>query len=142
MVMGMENRSPTAVELGTISDLLEDGRRAGALGLSSGLFTAPGSYTEPEEMIALCQVVKRHHAGYFTHIRDESNNVLEALEEASRIAEHCNIHVEIVHFKCSGVDNWGKAVRGLTMIEEAKARGSTSTATRIPVRLEAIHSRI
>jgi N-acyl-D-amino-acid deacylase len=41
MVMGMENRSPTAVELGTISDLLEDGLRAGALGLSSGLFTRP-----------------------------------------------------------------------------------------------------
>jgi N-acyl-D-amino-acid deacylase len=123
MVMGMENRAPTAVELKTMCELLEDGLRAGALGLSSGLFTAPGSYAEPEEMIALCQVVKRHRAGYFTHIRNESNNVLEALAEAIRIAELCDIHVEVVHFKCSGVDNWGKAVRGLAMIGEAKARG-------------------
>ena len=123
MVMGMDNRPPTANELETMCDLLEEGLRAGALGLSSGLFTAPGSYAAPPEMMALCEVVKRHNASYFTHIRDESSHVLEALEEAIQIAESCDIHVEIVHFKCSGVDNWGKAARGLQMIGEAKARG-------------------
>jgi N-acyl-D-amino-acid deacylase len=123
MVMGMDNRPPTANELGTMCDLLEEGLHAGALGLSSGLFTAPGSYAMPAEMMALCEVVKRHKASYFTHIRDESGHVLEALDEAIQIAESCNIHVEIVHFKCSGVDNWGKAARGLQMIGEAKARG-------------------
>jgi N-acyl-D-aspartate/D-glutamate deacylase len=74
-------------------------------------------------MIALCRVVKRHNAGYFTHIRDEANRVLEALEEAIAIAEACGVHVEIVHFKCSGTDNWGKAARALAMIAAAKARG-------------------
>jgi len=123
MVMGMDNRAPTANELGTMCDLLEEGLHAGALGLSSGLFTAPGSYATPAEMMALCEVVKRHKASYFTHIRDESGHVLEALDEAIQIAESCDIHVEIVHFKCSGVDNWGKAARGLQMIGEAKARG-------------------
>jgi N-acyl-D-aspartate/D-glutamate deacylase len=87
------------------------------------LFTAPGSYAAPAEITALCRVVKQYNAGYFTHIRDESNNVLEALEEAIHIAESCEVHVEIVHFKCSGVDNWGKAARGLAIIGEAKARG-------------------
>ncbi len=123
MVMGMHDRPPSAAELAAMSDLLEAGLRAGALGLSSGLFTAPGSYAAPEEMIALCGVVARHKAGYFTHIRDESNNVLEAVEEAIHVAETCGIHVEIVHFKCSGVDNWGKAARALAMIAAAKARG-------------------
>jgi N-acyl-D-amino-acid deacylase len=123
MVMGMDNRVPTANELQAMCDLLEDGLRAGALGLSSGLFTAPGSYAAPAEMTALCQVVKRHNASYFTHIRDESGHVLDALDEAIQIAESCDIHVEIVHFKCSGIDNWGKAARGLQMIGEAKARG-------------------
>jgi len=123
MVMGMDNRPPTAVELQTMCDLLEGGLRAGALGLSSGLFTAPGCYAAPAEMMALCRVVKQYNAGYFTHLRDESSQVLDALEEAIQIAESCGVHVEVVHFKCSGVDNWGKAVLGLTMIGEAKARG-------------------
>ena len=123
MVMGMDQRAPTKDELAAMIALLEDGLKAGALGLSSGLFTSPGSYAQPDEMIALCNVVKRYNGGYFTHIRDESNHVIEAVEEAIHIAETCKIHVEIVHFKCSGMDNWGKATRCLQMIADAKARG-------------------
>ncbi len=123
MVMGMDQRAPTADELDRMVALLEDGLKAGALGLSSGLFTSPGSYAKPDEMIALCNVVKKYNGGYFTHLRDESNHVLEAVEEAIHVAETCRIHVEIVHFKCSGMDNWGKASRCLQMIADAKARG-------------------
>ena len=123
MVMGMAERPPTADELARMIALLEEALDAGTLGLSSGLFTAPGSYARPEEMIALCRVVARYNAGYFTHIRDESNKVLDAVAEAIAIAETCGVHVEIVHFKCSGTDNWGKAARALDMIAAAKARG-------------------
>src|SRR5258707_4878097 len=123
MVMGMEARAPDAAELGRMIELLEQALNAGALGLSSGLFTAPGSYAEPAEMIALCNVVRRHNAGYFTHLRDESNKVLEAVEEAIAVASECRIHVEIVHFKCSGMDNWGKAARVLAMIADARRQG-------------------
>lgn len=123
MVMGMENRPPSAAELGAMSALLEDGLSAGALGLSSGLFTPPGSYAQPAEMEAFGHVLRRHNAGYFTHLRDESNMVLEALAEAIDIAEKCRVHVEVVHFKCSGMDNWGKAKTALAMIAGAKARG-------------------
>jgi N-acyl-D-aspartate/D-glutamate deacylase len=91
--------------------------------MSSGLFTPPGSYAQPAEMIALGHVLKRYNAGYFTHLRDESNHVLEALAEAIDVAEQCGVHVEIVHFKCSGTDNWGKAAQALQMIEAGKARG-------------------
>jgi N-acyl-D-amino-acid deacylase len=123
MVMGMANRAPTANELNSMIALTEEALGAGALGLSSGLFTAPGSYAEPAEMIALGHVLKRHDAGYFTHLRDESNKVLDALAEAIDIAEQCRVHVEIVHFKCSGLDNWGKAAQALAMIAQAKSRG-------------------
>ena len=64
---------------------------------------------QPAEMAAFGHVLKRHNAGYFTHLRDESNKVIEAVQEAIDIAEKCRVHVEIVHFKCSGTDNWGKA---------------------------------
>src|SRR5580658_1946173 len=123
MVMGMASRPPTPDELNEMIGLTEDALAAGALGLSSGLFTAPGAYAQADEMVALCRVVKRHNAGYFTHLRDESNKVLEAVEEAIAIARDCGVHVEIVHFKCSGLDNWGKAARVLGMLADARAQG-------------------
>jgi len=123
MVMGMAARPPSPSELEQMMALVEEALAAGALGLSSGLFTAPGSYAQPDEMVALCRVVKRHNAGYFTHLRDESNKVVEAVGEAIAIARACGVHVEIVHFKCSGVDNWGKAAQVLGMLAEARAQG-------------------
>jgi len=122
-VMGMEARAPTSSELAQMEGLLEEGLRAGALGLSTGLFTPPSSYADRAEIVALCSVLKRHNAAYFTHIRDESNKVIESVEEAVDIARTCGVHVEIVHLKCSGLDNWGKASRILAMIEAARAEG-------------------
>jgi len=123
MVMGMAERAPGGAELRQMIGLLEDALDAGALGMSSGLFTPPGSYAAPAEMLEFGHVLKRHNAAYFTHLRDESNKVIEAAAEAIEIAETCGVHVEIVHFKCSGVDNWGKATKALAMIAQAKARG-------------------
>jgi N-acyl-D-amino-acid deacylase len=123
MAMGMAERAPTAAEMEHMSAMLEEALAAGALGMSSGLFTAPGAYASRDEMVALCHVLARHNAGYFTHLRDESNKVLEALDEAIDVAATCGIHVEVVHFKCSGVDNWGKTAAALELIEAAKARG-------------------
>ncbi len=123
MVMGMADRAPSGAELDAMIALLEDALNAGALGMSSGLFTPPGSYAAADELIALGHVLKRYNAGYFTHLRDESNKVIEAIEEAIDVARQCGVHVEIVHFKCSGMDNWGKAAKALAMIAQAKARG-------------------
>jgi N-acyl-D-amino-acid deacylase len=123
MVMGMAERAPSETELQQMMALLQDALSAGALGMSSGLFTPPGSYAQADEMMTLGHVLGRHNAGYFTHLRDESNKVLEAVAEAVDIAAQCGVHVEIVHFKCSGSDNWGKAAKALSMIEDAKARG-------------------
>jgi N-acyl-D-amino-acid deacylase len=122
-VMGMAARAPSPAELGQMCALLDEALAAGALGLSTGLFTPPSSYAEPAEIVALCQVVKRHNARYFTHLRDEANKVMEAVEEAIDIARDCRVHVEIVHLKCSGLDNWGKARQILDMLERARAEG-------------------
>src|SRR5690348_693083 len=97
MAMGLEDRAPSPAELDEMARLLDEGLGAGALGLSTGLFTPPGSFAEAPEIMALCAVVARHRAGYFTHIRDESNKVLEAVEEAIAVARAYPIHVEIVH---------------------------------------------
>jgi len=123
MVLGLEDRAPSAAELDQMCGLLEEGLGAGALGLSTGLFTPPGSFAEPAEIMALCAVVAQHKAAYFTHIRDESNRMLEAVEEAIAVARAYPIHVEIVHLKCSGVDNWGKAAEILDRLDRARREG-------------------
>jgi N-acyl-D-amino-acid deacylase len=123
MAMGMAPRPPTDDERECMFDLLVQALDAGALGMSSGLFTAPGSYAEPSEMTAFGHVLKRHNAAYFTHLRDESDRVIEAVEEAIAIAATCGVHVEIVHFKCSGMNNWGKAAQVLDLIAAARERG-------------------
>ena len=123
MVMGLEDRAPTEIELNQMIALLEDGLRVGALGMSSGLFTPPGSFARSDEIKTLCAVLKKYNAAYFTHIRDESNKVMDAIEEAIDIARATGVHVEIVHLKCSGVDNWGKATQILDRIAAARAEG-------------------
>ncbi len=123
MVMGMDDRAPTKAELDAMIALLEDGLKAGALGMSSGLFTSPGSYAKSDELIAFGHVLKRYNALYFTHLRDESDGVLQSVAEAIELGETCGVHVQIVHFKCSGVNNWGKVDDALRMMAEARARG-------------------
>jgi N-acyl-D-amino-acid deacylase len=123
MTAGMENRAPTAAELATMERLLEEALLAGAWGLSSGLFTAPGSYADAAEIHALARVLRRHGAAYSSHIRDEANRVGEAVREAIAVAEATGVHVQIAHLKLSGVDNWGGAARLLDEIAAARRRG-------------------
>jgi N-acyl-D-amino-acid deacylase len=132
MAMGLDDRAPTPAELETMIALLEDGLDAGALGMSSGLFTPPGSFAKPDEMRAFAAVLERRRAAYFTHIRDEANKVMAAVEEAIDIARAFKVHVEIVHLKCSGVDNWGKAGPVLDRIAAARAQGCDIDADAYP----------
>jgi len=123
MAMGMEDRKPTPVELALMVRMLEEALAAGAMGLSSGLFTAPGSYAHGEEMVELGRVLKRHSALYFTHLRDEANHVFDAVEEAIEFGAQTGVHVQIVHAKVSGTDNWGKVGKFLARLREARAKG-------------------
>ncbi len=123
MTMGLENRPPEPEELATMKRLLEEALAAGALGMSSGLFTAPGSYAKGEELVELGAILRRHGARYFTHLRDEANAVFDATAEAIEFGERTGVHVQIVHAKVSGTDNWGKVGRFLDMLRDARARG-------------------
>jgi N-acyl-D-amino-acid deacylase len=123
MTAGLENRSLTVGELAMMERLLEEALAAGAWGLSSGLFTAPGNFADAAEIHALARVLRRHGAAYSTHMRDESDQVFEAVREAIAVAEATGVHVQIAHLKLSGVNNWGGAGRLLAEIEAARRRG-------------------
>ena len=132
MTMGMEDRPPEPAELSQMIGLLEEALDAGAAGLSSGLFTAPGSYAGTEEMVALGRVLRARGARYFTHLRDESDSVFDAVEEAIEFAQQTGVHVQIVHIKLSGMDNWGGAERLLDRLERARREGAAIDCDQYP----------
>ncbi|MCZ6875365.1 MAG: D-aminoacylase [bacterium] len=123
MSMGTEQRAPHDDELKHMQELLAEALQAGALGLSSGLFTIPGGYADGDEMIALGHTLRQHGGRYSSHVRDEANQVFDAVQEAIAVGEACDIHVQIAHLKLSGMDNWGHASALLELIEAARQRG-------------------
>ena len=123
MAMGTDDRPPSDRELQHMQEMLAESLQAGAIGLSSGLFTTPGGYASSEEMIALGHVLRRHGGAYSSHVRDEANRVFDAVREAITVGETCGIHVQIAHLKLSGTDNWGGASALLGEIEAARERG-------------------
>ncbi|MBT5459821.1 MAG: amidohydrolase family protein, partial [Rhodospirillaceae bacterium] len=123
MAMGMEDRPPTPDELSHMTALLKEGLAAGALGMSSGLFTAPGSFSETEELVALGRTLESENARYFTHLRDEGNTVYDSVQETMEFAEQVGVHVQIVHMKLSGLDNWGGAKKIMQILSDARDRG-------------------
>jgi N-acyl-D-amino-acid deacylase len=123
MAAGMEARPLTDAERAVMTRLLEEALVAGAWGLSSGLFTAPGGCADADEIHELARVLVRHGAAYASHIRDEANHVFDAVREAIAVADATGVHVQIAHLKLSGTDNWGGARRLLAEIETARRRG-------------------
>jgi N-acyl-D-amino-acid deacylase len=132
MTVGMQARPANADELAHMERLLEEALRAGAIGLSSGLFAAPGSYAGSEEILALARVLARHGAAYASHIRDEATHVFEAVREAIAVAEATGIHVQIAHLKLSGTDNWGRAGTLLAELDAARRRGMNVDCDQYP----------
>lgn len=122
-VMGMERRPPTSGELDRMRALLEQAIEDGAWGFSTGLEYAPGSYARTEEIIELAKIAARHRLFYSTHLRDEADHLLEAVQEALRIGEEAQIPVQLSHHKADGERNWGRVHETLRMVEEARARG-------------------
>jgi N-acyl-D-amino-acid deacylase len=123
MTAGMENRPLTPDETAHMERLLEEALAGGAWGLSSGLFTPPGHFADAAEIHRLALVLRRHGATYSSHIRDEADQVFDAVREAIAVAEATGVHVQIAHLKLSGTNNWGGAAKLLGEIEAARRRG-------------------
>jgi len=131
-VMGFANRPARPDELERMKMILEEGMKAGAIGLSIGLLYAPGSYTSREELAELCKVVARYNGLLSTHIRGEGNNLLPSVREVIWIAEQSGVSLHVSHLKAAGRINWGKAQAALELIESARARGMDVTCDVYP----------
>jgi len=131
-VLHDENRAPTAAELDEMRKLVAQAMEDGAVGISTSLVYAPAFYAKTEELIELAKVASRYGGVYATHMRNESNSIMTALDEAIRIGTEANIPVEIFHLKMAGKPNWGKMRDVIARIEGARARGLDITADQYP----------
>ncbi|HEY5178050.1 MAG TPA: amidohydrolase family protein [Terriglobales bacterium] len=132
MVIGAADRAPTADELKQMEIMVDDAMSDGAMGLSSALIYAPGSYAKTDELIALAKVAAKQGGIYASHIRGEGDSEMDALDEAFRIGREAGIPVEIFHLKVAGMRNWGKMPQVIAAIEQARASGVDVTADQYP----------
>jgi dihydroorotase/N-acyl-D-amino-acid deacylase len=123
VVLGDDDRAPTAAELERMKALVRDAMRDGAVGLSTALQYAPAPYATTEELIALAREAAKFGGTYASHIRDEGDSILPALDEAFRIGREAAIPVEIWHLKAAGKANWGRMPEIVAHIEQARRSG-------------------
>jgi N-acyl-D-amino-acid deacylase len=134
-VLGMADTAPSPAQLDSMRALVVLGMRGGALGLSTGLYYAPGSYASTEEVIELAKVAARRGGLYDSHLRDEDSysiGLLAAVGEAIRIARAARLPVNISHIKALGRDVWGKSDSVVALIRRARAEGLEVTADQYP----------
>jgi N-acyl-D-aspartate/D-glutamate deacylase len=123
MVLGDDDRTPTADELKQMRELVAEAMRDGAVGLSTSLQYPPAPYAKVDELVALAAEASRFGGGYATHMRSESNDILPALDEAIRIGREAQIPVEIWHLKVAGTMNWGRMPEVVAKIDSARKAG-------------------
>lgn len=130
LIVGMDDRPATEQEILLMQQEIINAVESGAVGISSGLEYTPGSFASTEELIRLCSAAPLKSRLYSTHMRNEDNTVVEAVEEAIRIARESEARLLIAHLKVSGKTNWGKAQRVLEMIDDAHNKGMEIHADR------------
>ncbi len=126
--LGYDDIDPDAAQLDKMRTLVREAMDDGAMGVGSSLIYAPASYAETPELIALATESARCGGMYISHMRNESDHVLEAIDELIEISEKSGGPAEIYHLKQAGKDNWGKLDAVIAKIEAARAKGQRITA--------------
>ena len=128
VVLGDADVQPTPTQLEQMKELVRQAMKDGAVGVSTSLQYAPAPYAKTEEIIALAAETSKFGGIYATHMRNESSEVLLAINEALRIGREAHVPVEIWHLKVAGKDNWGRMPEVIAKINQARAQGIDVTA--------------
>jgi dihydroorotase/N-acyl-D-amino-acid deacylase len=128
MVLGDDDKQPTPAQLEQMRAFVREGMKDGAVGVSTSLEYTPAPYAKTEELIALAAEAGKLGGIYATHMRNESDSVLDSIDEALRIGREGHIPVEIWHLKVAGKDNWGHMPEVVAKINAARAAGADVSA--------------
>ncbi|WP_276374515.1 D-aminoacylase [Chryseolinea sp. H1M3-3] len=130
--LGHDNRPPKPEELDRMKALVRQAMEEGAMGLGTSLIYAPADYASTEELIELAKVASQYGGMYITHMRSESDNILDAMNETFRIAKEANIAAEIYHLKINHERNWNKIDTVIAKLDSAQRAGLRITANMYP----------
>lgn len=133
--MGNNNKLASAKDLSNMKAQMQQEMDAGAFGMSTGLFYAPGSYSNTHEVVELAKTVAKNNGIYDTHLRDESTfsiGLIPAINEAIEIGRQAKLPIHISHIKCLGVDVWHQSDSIIDIIEKAQKEGIEVTANQYP----------
>lgn len=132
VVMGVEDRKPTPREMDAMKTLVDEAMRDGASGLSTALIYPPGNYQTTAELVELAKMVKPYGGFYSTHMRNESNQLLQAIDESIAIGKGAGVPVQIYHLKAAGVKNWPLMQKAVDKIADARTAGLDVTTDIYP----------
>ena len=132
VVLGDEDVQPTAEQLEAMKLLVRQAMEDGAVGTSTSLIYPPAVYATTEELIELTRVAGEYGGVYFTHMRNESHALLDAIREAIAIGSGAGVPVHIYHLKAAGQENWPLMADALALIDSARAGGMDVTADIYP----------
>ena len=131
-VIGDKDQAPTPEQMARMVALVDEAMRDGAVGLSTALIYPPGTYARTEELVEMAKAVGRHGGVYVSHMRNESNQVLEAIRETIHIGEAAGIPSHVFHLKAAGEENWPRIKDAIALIQSARDRGLDVTADIYP----------
>ncbi|HVJ68436.1 MAG TPA: serine hydrolase [Caulifigura sp.] len=132
IVLGDVDRRPSPDELKKMQALVEEAMQAGAIGVSTALIYPPATYASIEEIAALSEVAGKYGGRYYTHMRNEGDRLLDAIDEAIEIGRLAKTPVHIFHLKAAGQQNWGKMAEAIAKIKAARAAGQQVAADVYP----------
>lgn len=132
VILGEVDRQPNDEEMDRMKDLVREAMEAGAIGVSTALIYPPAVYAKTEEIAELAAVAGEYGGRYYTHIRNEGDQLLEAIDEALEIGRAAGVPVHIFHLKAAGRDNWPKIEQAIAKIKAARAAGQQVTADIYP----------
>ncbi len=130
-VLGENMVKPDAMQLQKMQAIVDQAMRDGAMGLSTGLIYSPGMYSQTEEVVVLAKTAAKYKGIYTSHMRNESDKIFEAINEAIDIGRQAQMPVEISHFKV-GKPNWHKSDQMIAMVESARKEGLDVTVDQYP----------
>ncbi|MCK5652398.1 MAG: D-aminoacylase [Gemmatimonadetes bacterium] len=131
-VVGGEDRPATEEEIGRMRALVQQGLEQGAVGLSSGLEYTPSGFASKEELVELASELQGSGYPYASHMRNEDDELLAAVEEALHVGRLARVPVQISHLKAQGERNWWKAEAVLRLLDEARESGVDVMFDRYP----------
>jgi N-acyl-D-aspartate/D-glutamate deacylase len=131
-VIGDMDRAATPDEIGRMTAMVQSALNDGACGGSSGLEYTPGAFASRDELIALSRPLAGHRLPYATHMRNEDDRLIEAIEESIAVARGAGCPLQISHLKTQGPRNWGKLAQVFLLIDAARAAGTDVAFDRYP----------